>query len=216
LLLEMDTEDKFANGSLFAEQLERENLRGTFFCLTSEALKNAAALKRVAARHEIAYHADVHDGFNKVDPAKQDARLKNMVKQMSQMMPDVSKMVGFRPPLEEYDATTEKLLRANRFAYMAGSIDSSDSELPRFSKAEPDVPPEQALVLLPRTWNDDIVLLRAGKLETTSIDKILLASLENTIAARSFGLLSIHSQHFAKGSPLERAMPPFLQAVSKA
>ena len=47
-----------------------------------------------------------------------------MVKQMSQLMPDVSKAVGFRPPLEEYDDTTEKMLRANRLAYMAGSIDT--------------------------------------------------------------------------------------------
>jgi len=46
LLVEMDTEDKFANGAAYAAQLDQANLRGTFFCLTSEAVKNAASLVR--------------------------------------------------------------------------------------------------------------------------------------------------------------------------
>lgn len=209
LLLEMDTEDKFANGAAFAAQLEQADLRGTFFCLTSEAAKNAATVKRIAARHEIAYHADVHTGFRKVDPAMQDQRLKAMEKQLQPLLPQGVKPVGFRPPLEEYDATTEKLLRPNGLAYMAGSNDTSDDALPKFSKEDP------GLVLLPRTWADDIVLLRAGKLDAADTDRILLASLATTLAGRGFGLLSVHSQHFENGGALQRAIPPFLQAVTK-
>jgi len=210
LLLEMDTEDKFANGADFAAQLEKANLRGTFFCLTSEAVKNASSLKRIAAHHEIAYHADLHTGFNKVDAAKQDERMKAMVKQLQPLLPQGMKPVGFRPPLEEYDDTTEKLLRPNGLTYMAGSNDTTDDALPKFSKIDRD------LVLLPRTWADDIVLLRAGKLDAASTDRILLASLDTTVAGRAFGLLSIHSQHFEAGGELQRAMPTFLQAVAKA
>ena len=210
LLLEMDTEDKFANGAAFAAQLEKAGLRGTFFCLTSEAVKNAASLKRIAEHHEIAYHADVHTGFSKVDAAKQDERMKAMASQLLPLLPPGVKPVGFRPPLEEYDATTEKLLRANGLTYMAGSNDTSDDALPKFSKVDP------ALVLLPRTWADDIVLLRAGKLDAASTDRILLASLETTLAGRGLGLLSIHSQHFENDGALQRAMPVFLQAVAKA
>jgi hypothetical protein len=209
LVLEMDTEDKFANGAAYAAQLEKVNLRGTFFCLTSEAVKNASALKRIAGKHEIAYHADVHTGFKDLAAAKQDERMKAMQKQLAPLLPQGVHPVGFRPPLEEYDATTEKVLRANGLAYMAGSNDTSDDALPKFSKVD------RELVLLPRTWADDIVLLRAGQLETTATDRILLASLGVTIASRAFGLLSIHSQHFESGGPLERAMPPFLQAVAK-
>ena len=210
LLLEMDTEDKFANGAAFAEQLDKAGLRGTFFCLTSEAVKNAAAVKRIAERHEIAYHADLHTGFKKVDPAKQDERMKAMQKQLAPLLPQAMKPVGFRPPLEEYDATTEQVLRPNGLTYMAGSNDTTDDALPKFSKVDPE------LVLLPRTWVDDIVLLRAGKLDTASSDRILLASLRTTLAGRAFGLLSIHSQHFENGGALQRAMPPFLQAVTQA
>ena len=210
LLLEMDTEDKFANGAAFAAQLEKAGLRGTFFCLTSEAAKNAGTLKRIAARHEIAYHADLHTGFKKVDAARQDERMKAMAKQLLPLLPPGAKPVGFRPPLEEYDSTTEKLLRPNGLAYMAGSNDTSEDALPKFSKIDP------ALVMLPRTWADDIVLLRAGKLDAASTDRILLASLQTTLAGRGFGLLSIHSQHFETGGELQRAMPVFLQAVAQA
>ena len=210
VLLEMDTEDKFANGAAFAAQLEKADLRGTFFCLTSEAAKNVATLKRIATHHEIAYHADLHTGFKQVDPAKQDERLKAMQKQLMPLLPQGMKPVGFRPPLEEYDATTEKLLRPNGLTYMAGSNDTTDDTLPKFSKIDP------GLVLLPRTWADDIVLLRAGKLDAADTDRILLASLETTLAGRGFGLLSIHSQHFENGGALQRAMPPFLQAVTRA
>ncbi|MBV9191794.1 MAG: polysaccharide deacetylase family protein, partial [Betaproteobacteria bacterium] len=209
LLLEMDTEDKFANGTNFATQLEKAGLRGTFFCLTSEAVKNPSALKRIAEKHEIAYHADVHTGFRKVDEAKQDERMKAMVKQLAPLLPSGMKPTGFRPPLEEYDATTEKLLRPNGLAYMAGSNDTSDDTLPKFSKVDPE------LVLLPRTWADDIVLLRAGKLDTASTDRILLASLETTLAGRGFGLLSIHSQYFESGGALQKAMPILLQALAQ-
>src|SRR4051812_2359537 len=132
LLLEMDTEDKFANGTAFAAQLEKAGLRGTFFCLTSEAVKNAPALKRIAERHEIAYHADLHTGFKKIDPARQDERMKAMQRQLMPLLPQGSKPIGFRPPLEEYDATTEQVLRPNGLTYMAGSNDTSDDALPKF------------------------------------------------------------------------------------
>ena len=210
LLLEMDTEDKFANGAAYAAQLDKAGLRGTFFCLTSEAAKNAGTLKRIAAKHEIAYHAEVHTGFKGLDAAKQDERMKAMEKQLAPLLPQGMKVVGFRPPLEEYDATTEKVLRPNGLAYMAASNETSEDMLPLFSKVDPQ------LVLLPRTWADDIVLLRAGKLEAAAADRMLLASLETTLAGHALGLLSIHSQHFESGGALDRAMPPFLQAVAKA
>jgi peptidoglycan/xylan/chitin deacetylase (PgdA/CDA1 family) len=209
LVLEMDTEDKFGNGATYASQLDKAGLRGTFFCLTSEAVKNASALKRIAAHQEIAYHAEVHTGFKNLDAAKQTERLKAMEKQLAPLLPAGTRPIGFRPPYEEYDATTEKVLRPNGLTYMAGSNDSSDDSLPKFSKVDP------GLVLLPRTWADDIVLLRAGKLEAASVDRILLASLDSTLATHSLGLLSIHSQHFEDDGALQRAMPAFLQAVAK-
>ncbi|HYY62452.1 MAG TPA: polysaccharide deacetylase family protein [Burkholderiales bacterium] len=215
LLIEMDTEDKFENSLRFATQLERYGLRGTFYSVTSEAARFPSVVKRLASRHEIAYHADVHDGFAKLAPARQDARLKAMIKQMSKLLPDVRAASGFRAPLELYDDTTEQLLRANGLRHHAASPDARDDSLPGFSRAEKAVPPERALVVLPRTWLDDMNLLRSGKLHADGAENMLGTSLEDTLASRGFGLLSLHTQSFYAGSPLERAMMPFLAAVAK-
>jgi hypothetical protein len=215
LLIEMDTEDKFENSLRFAAQLERYGLRGTFYSVTSEAARFPEVLKRLALRHEIAYHADVHDGFAKLAPARQDARLKAMIKQMSQLLPDVKAAGGFRAPLELYDNTTEQLLRANGLRHHAASPDARDDALPGFSGAEKGVPPGQALVVLPRTWLDDMNLLRSGKLKSDATHNMLATSLEDTLNSRGFGLLSIHTQSFYAGGPLERAMPPFLATVAR-
>jgi len=214
LLIEMDTEDKFDNSLRFAAQLERFGLRGTFYSVTSEAARYPAVVKRLASRHEIAYHADVHDGFAKLAPAEQDARLKKMIKQMSRLMSDVTAAGGFRAPLELYDDTTERLLRANGLRHHAASPDARDDALPGFSRAEKGVPPERALVVLPRTWRDDINLLRSGQLHSEGAQDMMETSLQDTLATRGFGLLSLHTQSFYAGGPLERAMPPFLRLVS--
>jgi peptidoglycan/xylan/chitin deacetylase (PgdA/CDA1 family) len=209
VLLEMDTEDKFKNGLIFAEQLERHRIRGTFFVLTSEASKHPDVVKRLAARHEIAYHGEVHDGFARLDPPRQEARLRAMQVELAKLMPGAWKAAGFRPPLEEYDAHTEKLLRRVGLAYLAGSPDSRDDALPGFSAADP------AMVILPRTWLDDINLVKMALLEKDAAEKVLIASLDATLAMRSLGLLSVHTQNFNPGGVMERVMPRLLEAIGK-
>jgi hypothetical protein len=134
---------------------------------------------------------------------------------MSQLLPDVKAAGGFRAPLELYDNTTEQLLRANGLRHHAASPDARDDALPGFSGAEKGVPPSQALVVLPRTWLDDMNLLRSGKLKSDATHNMLATSLEDTLNSHGFGLLSIHTQSFYAGGPLERAMPPFLATVAR-
>jgi peptidoglycan/xylan/chitin deacetylase (PgdA/CDA1 family) len=215
LLLEMDTEDKFDNSVRFARQLERYRIRGTFYSVTSEARKFPAVVKRLASRHEIAYHAEVHNGFAKLARVEQDARLNTMIRQMASLVPDVTMATGFRAPLEQYDADTEKALRALGLRHHAASPASRDDALPGFSPAEPGLPPDEALVVLPRTWLDDINLLTTGLLKGMPAEQMLLSSLQDTLAMRSFGLLSLHTQNFYPGGVLERVTPRLLQAIAK-
>lgn len=215
LLLEMDTEDKFDNSLRFAEQLERHDIRGTFYSVTSEAQKFPEVVKRLGARHEIAYHAEVHTGFAKVGPREQEARLALMVRQLAKLVPNASAATGFRAPLEQYDANTEKALRAIGIKHHAASPASRDDALPGFSTAEPGLAPDQALVVLPRTWLDDINLFTTGLLKGTPAEQMLLNSLQDTQAMRSFGLLSLHTQNFYAGSVLERVLPRLLQRISQ-
>lgn len=215
VLLEMDTEDKFDNSLRFAEQLERYKIRGTFYSVTSEAQKFPEVVKRLGARHEIAYHAEVHNGFAKVGRKEQDARLALMVRQLAKLVPNVSAATGFRAPLEQYDANTEKALRAIGIRHHAASPAARDDALPGFSTAEPGLPPDEALVVLPRTWLDDINLFTTGLLKGTPAEQMLLSSLQDTQAMRSFGLLSLHTQNFYAGSVLERVFPRLLQRISQ-
>ena len=215
VLLEMDTEDKFDNSLRFAEQLERHRIRGTFYSVTSEAQKFPRVVKRLAARHEIAYHAEVHNGFARLAPAEQQARLREMVRQLSKLVPDVSVATGFRAPLEQYDEHTERALRAAGIRHHAASPAARDDALPGFSSAEPGLGPDQALVVLPRTWLDDINLLDTGRLSAAPAEQTLLGSLEDTRAMRSFGLLSLHTQNFHGGSVLERVLPKLLGRISQ-
>ena len=215
VLLEMDTEDKFDNSVRFAEQLERHNIRGTFYSVTSEAQKFPEVVKRLGARHEIAYHADVHTGFAKLGRKEQDARLAQMVRQLAKLVPNVSLATGFRAPLEQYDVNTEKALRAVGIKHHAASPASRDDALPGFSTAEPGLPPDEALVVLPRTWLDDINLFTSGLLKGMPAEQMLLGSLQDTQAMRSFGLLSLHTQNFYAGSVLERVFPRLLQRIAQ-
>ena len=215
VLLEMDTEDKFDNSVRFAEQLERYNIRGTFYSVTSEAQKFPEVVKRLHARHEIAYHADVHTGFAKLARKEQDARLTQMVRQLAKLVPNVSVATGFRAPLEQYDVNTEKALRAVGIKHHAASPASREDALPGFSTAEPGVPPDEALVVLPRTWLDDINLFTSGLLKGMPAEQMLLGSLQDTQAMRSFGLLSLHTQNFYAGSVLERVFPRLLQKIAQ-
>lgn len=215
VLLEMDTEDKFDNSVRFAEQLERHNIRGTFYSVTSEAQKFPQVVKRLGARHEIAYHADVHTGFAKLGRKEQDARLTAMVRQLAKLVPNVSVATGFRAPLEQYDVNTEKALRAVGIKHHAASPVSRDDALPGFSTAEPGLTTDEALVVLPRTWLDDINLFTSGLLKGMPAEQMLLRSLHDTQAMRSFGLLSLHTQNFYAGSVLERVFPKLLQRIAQ-
>jgi peptidoglycan/xylan/chitin deacetylase (PgdA/CDA1 family) len=213
VLLEMDTEDKFENSVRFAQVLERFGHRGTFYSLTSEAVRHPSVVRRLASRHEVAYHAEVHTGFAKLPRKQQDERLQAMIRQMASLLPDVRVATGFRAPLEQYDATTEEALRAQGLRHHAASPAARDDALPGFSSAEPDLPPDKALVVLPRTWLDDINLFTSGLLKGASAEKMLLASLQDTVAMRSFGMLSLHTQQFYAGSVMERATPRLLESI---
>lgn len=212
-LLEMDTEDKFANALLFEEELTKRGLRGTFYCLTEQANKFPDVVKKLSQNHEIAYHAEVHYGFRGQDIATQQARLQKMIQEMSKLIPDVKQATGFRAPLEEFDATTEVLLRKLGLRHHATSPDFAESATPHFSKAEPSLSTEEALVLLPRTLLDDVNFQRMGMLEK-SVSGLLLNSAKKIIDSRGFGLLSVHTQYYGAGSALQRDMPKLLDFLA--
>ena len=89
------------------------------------------------------------------------------------------------------------------------------STLPGFSSAEAGLPPDKALIVLPRTWLDDMNLRKSAQLEARAASRMVLTHLDDTVAMHGLGLLSIHTQQFFAGSPVERATQRLLQELPK-
>lgn len=214
-LIEMDTEDGFANARHFAAMMEAHGLRSTFYSLTSEARRYPHLVRRLAERHEIAFHGDVHDGFRGQSAAEQGRRLERMLAEMRAITGGAIPTVGFRAPREEYDRVTERLLHEKGFRHHAADPERTDARLPFFSESG-SADPETALVVLPRTQNDDISL-HAGDLSENAPQRLreaMLADFHNVLEMGGLGLLSVHSQYFGDDGALHAALPAFLEAVA--
>ena len=213
-LIEMDTEDKFFSAPNFAKDLESIGVKGTFYSLTSEAVKYPEIVKDLLARgHEIAYHADVHLGFEKVKPEKQEERIKNMKEQLRTILGDTDSIAtGFRAPTESYDATTEALLRKYGMLHHAADPASTDDRLPFFSKVEPKLGPQQALVVLPRTQYDDVSYTAFDYGAKKTLDNMVY-DLDVIVRSGAFGLLSVHTQNYVDGNLLQKVMPDYMKYI---
>ncbi len=213
-LIEMDTEDKYFSAPNFANHLESEGFRGTFYSLTSEAVRVPEVVRDLIKRgHEIAYHADVHFGFKGDPVAEQELRILFMKKQMEGILGDRAKeATGFRAPTESYDRNTEILLRKHGILHHAADESANEDRLPFFSPSEPGLPPSVALVNLPRTQKDDINFTRM-RLNVAQAQEILFYDLELAVKSGSFSLLSVHSQFYTEGALMHRAMPEYMKRV---
>lgn len=215
-LLEMDTEDKFFSALSFAKDLESIGVRGTFYSVTSEAAKYPDVVKKLmASGHEMAYHADVHLGFEGVRPARQEERIKNMVAEMTGLAGAGTPRLatGFRAPFESYNVVTEIMLRKYGMLHHAADPSSTEDRLPFFSKSEPTLGPDQALVVLPRTQYDD-VSYTALDFTVAEVLGNLKHDLDLVVQGGAFGLLSVHTQNYVEAGLLPKVMPDYMKYVA--
>lgn len=199
-LIEMDTEEGFANAIHFAELMEEINAAGTFYCLTSEARRHRDLVRKLQQRHEIGYHGEVHIGFKGLPREKQEKRLERMLADMKDIAGRSDGWAmgvgrGFRAPTESYDDTTEILLQAMGLRHHTADPNSSQDRLPFFSPvASPD--PASALVVLPRGQFDDLNYQHA-KLDQEKVAAALVAEYELNLRMGGLAILSVHSQNFS-------------------
>jgi hypothetical protein len=210
--IEMDTEDKFENAATLEKLFADRGLRGTFYMLTSVAKQHKDLVKRIASKHAVGYHADVHDGFKGQSAALQESRIVKMEFELRTLIGENEKerskrSIGFRAPLESYDTNTEILLRSRGIRHHTADPGASESALPTFSKAEAGLAPEQALVVLPRTLLDDINFTSMGLMAGSTIRTIFSEGLKDKLAMRGMGLLSVHSQYLDPGGLLDKELP---------
>jgi peptidoglycan/xylan/chitin deacetylase (PgdA/CDA1 family) len=207
-IIEMDTEQGFANANTFANILRAANYPATFYVLTSVGKQFPEILRALANEFEVAYHGDVHISFKGQTAAEQELRLKNMRSEMATAIPTSLSMTGFRAPTEGYDATTEQVLQKMGFRHHAADPNRTDGRLPILVPME-NVLPSDTLVVLPRTQRDDINLHweRLTQEQTTAA---LIEDADQAFNTGALGLLSVHSQNFGPDSPLPQALPALL------
>jgi peptidoglycan/xylan/chitin deacetylase (PgdA/CDA1 family) len=216
-LIEMDTEHGFPNALRFAREMERGGFTATFYCLTSEAVKHPDVVHRLAKKHEIAYHADIHTGFKDRLPVDQAKRLDEMIGEMRTILGNTDKVTGFRAPTESYDATTEQLLVKKGITHHTADPSSTEVRLPFLSKNGPGAP-MQALVVLPRTQRDDINYLETAHNPET-LARALIADFDLAVEMGGLALLSVHTQHYDPasdaGARMIAAMPKLIQHAAQ-
>ena len=213
-LLEMDTEDKYANALNFARHLDEAKLKGTFYSLTSVATKHKEIVQKLAEKHEIAYHAEIHFGFKGKSPEVQQERLTKMTAEMQDIVGvrAASKVTGFRAPTESWDETTEKLLRKIGMRHHVVGPSAGEDRLPFFSKSEPGVGPEDALVVLPRTQMDDLNYQRL-KLDLPEASALITLDFDYLLESGALGILSVHSQNYAPDGMMAKLTPPYIKRL---
>lgn len=215
-LMEMDTEDKFRNAENFMRDLDAVNMRGTFYSLTSIAMKHQDLVKALSAKHEIGYHAEIHVGFKGKTPAEQERRIKTMVEQMRGIVGTdaLPRITGFRAPTESFDATTEKLLRSYGLQHNVANPESSENRLPFFSSAEPGLSSDQAIIVLPRTQSDDLNY-RESKISIDKAQILIQKELDYVLEMGALGILSVHSQNYGVDGIMTKLTPSYLKRLQE-
>jgi peptidoglycan/xylan/chitin deacetylase (PgdA/CDA1 family) len=215
-LLEMDTEDKFSNALNFAAELDASNIRGTFYCLTSIAVKNRDIVKKLSEKHEIAYHGEVHVGFKGKSAEVQADRIDTMVTEMKDVVGSraQAKMSGFRAPTESWDETTEKLLRKAGVRHHVADPASSESRVPGFSVAEPTLSTEDAIVVMPRTQMDDLNY-KGMRLSLEKASESIRLDFDYLHEAGALGVLSVHSQNYGPEGLMAQLTPPYIKRLQE-
>jgi peptidoglycan/xylan/chitin deacetylase (PgdA/CDA1 family) len=212
--MEMDTEAKFENAVNFAKELDAANIRGTFYALTSIALKNRDIVENLAQKHEIGYHGEVHFGFKGKTVDAQQERINTMASDMKNIMGTRSTngVTGFRAPTESWDAITEKLLRQMGLRHHVADPASSESRVPFFSRSEPELGADKALVVMPRTQMDDLNYLGL-KLSNEKASELIMLDFDYLHEAGALGVLSVHSQNYGPEGLMTQLTPPYIKRL---
>lgn len=207
-IIEMDTEQGFANATAFAAMMRAVDYPATFYVLTSVGKLFPDILTALAREFEIGYHGDVHTSFKGQPANAQETRLQTMRAEMASVIPKTAGMTGFRAPTEGYDATTEQLLQKAGFRHHTADPNRTEGRLPLTVPMD-GVDPQDALIVLPRTQRDDINLY-LEKLTPEQCTKALIDDADQAFSTGSLGLLSVHSQNFGSDSTLPKALPGLL------
>ncbi len=185
--------------------------------LSGGQIRSYNLLKNLAKKHEIALHGDLHNGFKGQPVTQQQERFTKQFAQMKDLLADTSAVKGFRAPLEDFDSSTEQIMRAAGVRHHVSGVNASEDLLPFFAKENgKPVDAESALVVIPRGLLDDINYVRMGISDPGHVGEVMSGAFDDVVATRGLGLFSVHSQNFMPGGVLDRQVPALLDTVVRS
>ncbi|TXT35390.1 MAG: hypothetical protein FD135_4946 [Comamonadaceae bacterium] len=121
-------------------------------------------------------------------------------------------VTGFRAPTESWDPTTEMLLRKIGVRHHVSDPTSSESRVPFFSRSEPALLEDKAIVVMPRTQMDDLNYLGL-KLSNEKASELIALDFDYLHEAGALGVLSVHSQNYGADGLMAHLTPPYVKRL---
>lgn len=193
MVLAVDAPDEMdEREAKLAQQAEGAGGRASYFVLTEQAPQSKDSMAALQQKgHEIAFLGDRFAGFKDQPAAEQASRMARMTAELAAAGIDPGALPGFRPPMDDYDATTVKLLAERGLGYMVTDAGGSEARLPYLAAG--------GMLGLPRTVRsiDDA-------LPETAPPGAMQAYLAELDLAAQMGSLSVVSiQAHGKHAPLD-------------
>lgn len=212
VLLELDTEDQFANAALFADALEARELRGTFLCVSRLAKHEAKLVQRLAARHEVGSHTVDHHVIEGRPLAEQTKRLAQSKRDLHRLGP--TSVTSFRPPEERWDAASlTAMARAGFRSLVAGRHPQALPEITVIDPENGEAPVQ--LVRIPRTGPDDFELFLHGDHNAHQTSPSLRRALEQVRRYEGINVVSLHTAILCRPENIPH-LRPFLDSIREA
>jgi len=115
-----DVEDRFETGDAIALACHKEKVQGSFFLVGSLAPDYPEVVTALSLNGEIGTHSMNHQSFKDVPYDDQLAELNAGKATLTQL--GVERVVGFRPPMEEYDEATLTAVGAAELDFIYGNL----------------------------------------------------------------------------------------------
>jgi hypothetical protein len=115
-----DVEDQFQTGDAIALACHKEGVKGSWFLVGSLAPGYPEVVTALAANGEVGTHSVNHGSFKGVPLADQKAELAKGKKILEEL--GVSRVFGFRPPMEEYDEATIEAVAETGLGFIYGNL----------------------------------------------------------------------------------------------
>jgi len=116
-----DVEDQFQTGDAIALACHKEGVKGSFFLVGKLAPDYPEVVTALAENGEIGTHSMEHQSFKDVAYESQLAELQEGVEVLKNL--GVERVVGFRPPMEEYDMATLRATVTAGLRFIYGNLD---------------------------------------------------------------------------------------------